>query len=159
MIIRQAQTGDAEAIAALVNDIVDGTTVTFTTIRKSPEDVEAEISARGEAFQVVKQDDRVIGFATYFPFRSGPGYAQVKEHSIALAPDARGRGAGRRLMIRLEDVARDAGVHTLVAAVSGENTEGVAFHTALGFAEVGRLPEVGVKFGRRLDLVLMQKLL
>jgi L-amino acid N-acyltransferase len=81
------------------------------------------------------------------------------EHTVLLAPDARGRGLGRALMRAVEDHARGAGVHSLFGGVSGANPEGRAFHLALGFAEVAVLREVGWKWGRWLDLHLMQKIL
>jgi phosphinothricin acetyltransferase len=62
-------------------------------------------------------------------------------------------------MTRLEEVARAADMHVLVAGVSGENLGAIAFHRAIGFAEVARMPEVGRKFGRWMDLVLLQKIL
>jgi phosphinothricin acetyltransferase len=62
-------------------------------------------------------------------------------------------------MARLQEVARAADVHVLVAGVSGENLVAIAFHRAIGFAEVARMPEVGRKFGRWMDLVLLQKAL
>ena len=62
-------------------------------------------------------------------------------------------------MQRLESRARDAGAHSLFAGVSAENPAGLAFHARLGFAEVARLQQVGHKFGRYMDLVLMQKFL
>lgn len=157
MIIRPAQRQDAAQIAELVNIIVDETTVTFTTLRKSEDSIAQDIASRGAAFQVAELDGSIVGFATYFPFRAGPGYAKTQEHSIVIAPNAKGRGLGRRLMTALENVARADGIHSLIAGVSGENAEGIAFHAALGFEEVGRLPEVGRKFDRWLDLVLMQK--
>ena len=157
MIIRAAERQDAAQIAELVNVIVEETTVTFTTLRKSEDSIVQDIAVRGAAFQVAELDGSIVGFATYFPFRTGPGYAATQEHSIVIAPSARGHGVGRKLMTALEDVARDNGVHALIAGVSGENADGIAFHAALGFKEVGRLPAVGRKFDRWLDLVLMQK--
>lgn len=157
MIIRQARVSDAAALTAILNDVVDNTTITFTTLRKTEETVAADITARGAAFQVAENGGAVVGLATYFPFRAGPGYARTQEHSIVLTAQARGQGIGRALMTALEDVARAGGVHSLMAGVSGENAAGLAFHSAIGFVEVGRLPEVGFKFGRYLDLVLMQK--
>ncbi len=157
MIIRPARPEDAEAVMALVNDVIANTAITFTTELKSLQTVQDDIAARGRAFLVVEEDGVAAGYASYFPFRGGPGYARTKEHSVALLPQVRGRGAGRALMAALEAEARREGVHSLIAAVSGENPAGRAFHAAIGFAEIAVLPEVGFKFDRWIDLVLMQK--
>lgn len=159
MTIRQAAPQDAEEIAELLRPIVRDTTITFTTTEKTAEMVRAEIRERGAAYQVAVLDGVVVGFATFFPFRSGPGYARTQEHTIILSPSAHGKGLGKALMDRLCDVARDQGIHSLIAGVSGENAAGLAFHAAVGFKETTRLPDVGYKFGRYLDLVLMQKFL
>lgn len=159
MILRQARAGDAPAICAIANPIIRDTLITFTTCERVPADVVADIAARGAAFQLAELDGTVAGFASYVPFRRGPGYAFTREHSIQLAPWARRRGVGRALMERLEAVAAARQVHALVAAISAANPAGIAFHARLGFAETGRLPEVGFKAGRWLDLVMMQKIL
>lgn len=159
MIVRPAGARDAGAIADIWNAVIRNTAATFTTLEKTEEAIAADIAARGEAFLVVEIGGAVAGFATYFPFRGGPGYRHTKEHTVILGPQAQGRGAGRALMARLEEVARDEGVHSLWAGVSGENPAGIAFHAALGYREVARLPEVGRKFDRWMDLVLMQKVL
>ena len=159
MIVRQAEQQDAARIIEFWNPMIRSTVVTFSTEERKVENVQADIASRGVAFQVAEQEGRVIGFATYFPFRSGPGYAFTKEHTIILTPEAQGHGVGRALMDRLCGVAREDGVHSLIAGVSGENTAGIAFHAGVGFDEIARLPEVGFKFGRWMDLVLMQKML
>ncbi|SEP01289.1 phosphinothricin acetyltransferase [Salinihabitans flavidus] len=159
MRIRAAEQGDAAAIAAIWNrEIRDGVS-TFNTAEKTRIEIAELIAARGAGFIVAYMHGAVIGFATYFQFRGGPGYAHTMEHSIHLAEAARGQGTGRALMAVLEQNARAAGVHSLIAGIGGENLSGVAFHTRVGFAPVARLPEVGRKFGRWMDLVLMQKFL
>jgi len=159
MILRPARPGDAADICAISNPIIRDTLVTFTTTERGIESVVRDIKTRAEAFQVAETGGRVVGFATYGPFRSGPGYAFAGEHSIQLAADARGQGTGRTLMHRLQQVAADQGIHVLVAGISGANPAAVAFHSAIGFAQVGRMPQVGFKAGRWLDLILMQRIL
>lgn len=159
MIVRPAQPEDAGQIVAFWNPVIRDTTVTFSTELKSEPGLAADIAARGAAFQVAELEGRVVGFATCFPFRNGPGYRHSKEHTIILAPAARGQGAGRALMAALFDAARAEGVHALMAGVSAENPAGIAFHAALGFDRQWVIPQVGRKFDRWIDLVLMQKIL
>jgi L-amino acid N-acyltransferase YncA len=157
MSIRAARREDAAQICALWNPLIETTATTFTTTLKTVDSVAADIAARGDAFIVAYSGDQLLGFSTYFPFRSGPGYARTKEHSINLSPEARGRGTGRALMQALEAQARADEIHALWAGISAENPAGVTFHRRVGFTEIARLPEVGYKFGRWMDLVLMQK--
>jgi len=159
MNIRQARASDAQAIAEITNTIIRDTLITFTTDLRAPDGVAADIKRRAPAYLVAEAGGQVIGFATYGPFRAGPGYAHCCEHSVQLAPSARGQGVGKALMTALEDVARSEGVHVLVAGISSANPGAVVFHRALGFTETGRMPEVGFKWGQRLDLLLMQKIL
>jgi L-amino acid N-acyltransferase len=157
MIIRQARMEDVADICAITNAVIRDKVITFTTKERSNADIAAEIALHWRAFQVLEIDGKVAGFATFGPFRSGPGYARTSELTIHLAADARGQGMGRALLQELEQVAKDQGVHVLVAGISGANPAGIAFHAACGYAEVGRMGEVGFKAGQWLDLVLMQK--
>lgn len=159
MFVRQARTADAEAVAGIANQVVNDTLITFTTQTRSAAEISERITARGSRFLVADDAGEVLGYATFGPFRAGPGYRHSAEHSIALKPAAQGRGAGRALMERLERVATENDVHVLVAAISGANPGAVKFHAALGFQQVGRMPQVGRKQGQWLDLVLMQKIL
>lgn len=159
--IRDAVAADAAAIAAFWSPMIESTAVTFNPTAKSAADVAAMISDRqaaGCAFKVA-DDGAILGFASYAQFRGGLGYARTMEHTIILSPSAQGRGVGRALMTAIEDHARAAGHHSMIAGVSAENPEGRAFHSAIGYAEVGVIPQAGFKFGRFMDLVLMQKIL
>jgi len=98
-----------------------------------------------------------LGFARYFQFRGGEGYRYSVEHTIMLADAAQGKGVGRALMAAFCDHAKMQGMHTMHAGVSAENPNAVAFHAKCGFTTLAVLPEVGFKFGRWIDLVLMQK--
>ncbi|MFA3918098.1 GNAT family N-acetyltransferase [Ruegeria hyattellae] len=159
MRIREAEEGDAPAITALINDMVCGSLITFTIETRSPENVADQIRQNAYPYLVAEAGGKVLGYATYKPFRYGPGYRHSMEHSILLAPDAHGQGIGRALMARLEAIAAIEGVHVLIAGISSANPGAVRFHKALGYDEVGRMPQVGRKWDQWLDLVLMQKIL
>lgn len=160
--IRPAAVKDCPAIAAIWNPLIRDTAVTFTNVEKTHDGLAATLAdkaASGHAFLVAMNGAALVGFATYGPFRTSPGYARTMEHTIILASQARGQGLGRRLMAALEVEARANGIHSLIAGVSGGNPDGRAFHAAIGYDTIAVLPQVGTKFGRWFDLVLMQKFL
>lgn len=155
--IRQARLQDAASIAHIANGLIRDTLFTFTTTERTAEDIATRLQQPQPPFLVAELDGRVVGFATYGPFRNGPGYRHTQEHSIQLAPPAQGRGLGRGLMQGLQKIASAQGIHILVAGISSANPNAVGFHAALGFSEVGRMPQVGRKWDQWLDLILMQK--
>lgn len=154
--IRLATPSDAPQIAAIWNHAIRETVITFNPVEKSDAEV---VELTGEGCLVWAEDDQILGFARYFPFRGGEGYRFTVEHTIMLRDYAHGRGIGAKLMEALVLHAKKAGKHSMFAGCSAENTAAVEFHAKLGFAEVATLPEVGFKFGRWFDLVLMQKML
>jgi len=158
---RPATEADIPALVDLWNQFIRHTTVTFSSVERTPETLAAMIAARRatrrEVFVV--RDGEEIGVGTYDQFRPDIGYAHAMEHTVLLTSGLRGKGAGRALLRAVEDHARAGGAHTLFAAVSGENEDGIAFHARLGFDHVARFPQAGRKFDRWLDLVLMMKLL
>ncbi|MBT9384593.1 GNAT family N-acetyltransferase [Pseudooceanicola sp. CBS1P-1] len=160
--IRPATLADHPRILEIWHPVYRDTTITFASVEKTPETLVTYIDSRraaGREFFVAEVDGQVLGFATYDQFRGGDGYAWAMEHTIILSPEGRGHGLGRALMGAVEDHARAAGAHVMIAGVSGENPVGVAFHAAVGYEETGRMPQVGRKFDRWLELVLMQKFL
>lgn len=158
MTIRTATAEDAAAIAAIWNAMIRDTLATFTTVEKTQADIEDLIATRQGAFWVSTDEDGTpSGFATYGPFRPGPGYAATVEHTVVMAPDHHGRGIGHLLMNAAEEHARAQGCHVMVAGISSANTAAQSFHANRGYAETGRLAQVGRKNDRWLDLILMQK--
>lgn len=153
--IVEATQDDVSAVLALWNEVIAQTTITFTSAPKTHAQI-ADL-LRDQPVFIAREGPDVLGFATYAQFRGGDGYRLTQEHAIYLTNGARGRGLGRALLHAVEDHARTAGHHSLIAGISGENEGGIAFHAAMGFAHLGRVPEVGHKFGRFLDLILMQK--
>ena len=100
----------------------------------------------------------VLGYASFGPFRgSWPGYRHTVEHSVHVRADQRGRGLGTALIHALFAEAQARDVHVMVGAIDAENTGSLRLHARLGFVETGRMPQVGRKFGRWLDLVFMQR--
>lgn len=162
MILRDATTADAPALCAIWNPVIRDTAITFNAQEKSPADLAALIVTRqndGHAFLLAEDAGRILGFVTYAQFRGGIGYARTMEHTILLAPEAQGRGLGPTLLTAAETHARTAGAVSMFAGVSAENPAGRRFHSRMGYAEVAVLQRVGFKFGRTMDLVLMQKFL
>jgi phosphinothricin acetyltransferase len=159
VIIRSATDEDAEALCEIANWVIRDTLITFASVEKTPTQIRAMIADKGDEYLVAELDGQVVGHAYYGDFRSGSGYRFTAEHTIHLSPEAHGRGIGRALYLALEQRAVKAGLHVLVAGISSANPGGVEFHAAMGFTEVGRLPEVGHKNGQWLDTVLMQKVL
>ena len=153
--IRCANIGDVGDILAIWNAVIARSAATFTSDPKTHQTVSDLIETR--PVFVADLDGSAVGFASFGPFRAGPGYRYVAEHTIYLAAEAQGQGLGRQLMAVLEESAKGQGIDTLIGGIGGENTAAHAFHAALGFHEVGRLPGLGAKFGKRYDLVLMQK--
>lgn len=160
--IRPATAKDAPALAALLNHWIETTAVTFNPVPKTDADIVEMIAAKtgaGHAFLVAEEAGTVIGQASYGQFRGGAGYRTCMEHSISLLSGTHGKGIGRALVLAIENHARAGGAHQMIAGVSGENPEGRAFHERLGYRMIAIVPEAGFKFGRYIDLVLMQKFL
>ena len=162
MEVRPAQLDDAEAIRAIYNREVTGSTVTFDLVPRGPEEQEAWLTARSGAHAVlVAIDDagEVIGFASLSPYRDRPAYATTVEDSVYVRHDRHGEGVGSALLGALVTTARGHGFHTMIARIVGGHAASIALHRSVGFELVGVEREVGRKKGRWLDVAVMQRLL
>lgn len=158
MIIRPADADDAFAISSILNAFLATTTIEWTDTPQTTESVLVWLDDH-EAVLVAEEADEVVGVAAFGWFRDvvrRPGYRFTVEHTIHMRQDHWGRGLGRQLMQALIDSARESGKHAMIGVIDGENEASVRFHKRLGFVEVGRMPQIGAKFGRWCDLVLLQ---
>ncbi len=162
MEVRPARTPDAEAIREIYNREVVGSTVTFDLVPRTLEEQHAWLAEHAGAHPaVVAVDDRgrVLGFGSLSPYRSRPAYATSVEDSVYVDEAARGQGVGRLLLAELVRLAEVHGFHAVMARIVGGHDASIALHKACGFEVVGVEKEIGRKFGRWLDVVLMQRLL
>jgi phosphinothricin acetyltransferase len=141
-----------------VNALLASTTIEW---RYEPYSVEAmlEWMQTHECVLVAERDGQVVGLATFGPFRDTtkwPGYRFTVENTVQVREDHFGTGVGRVLMRALIKEAKGRGKHSMIAAVDGANEASIRFHERLGFVEVARLPEVGAKFDRWLDVVFLE---
>lgn len=160
MRLRDAHPDDASTVAAIWNPIIRDTVVTFWPNERSRDEIAALIRdrhAEGRAFLVAEDSAGVQGFATYAQFRNGAGYVRSMEHTIHLAPHARGSGTGSLLLRALENHARVREHRLMIGGITASNEASLRFHRRAGYAEWGRIPCAGWKFGAFHDLVLMGK--
>ncbi len=162
MEIRLARLRDAEAIRQIYNVEVLGSTVTFDLEPRSLADQEAWLSERSGAHAVlVAEDDAgtILGFASLSPWRPRPAYRTSVEDSVYVHRDHRGRGVASALLGDLLEVAVAHGFHAVFARIVGGHEASIGLHRRHGFEVVGHEREVGRKFGRWLDVVVMERLL
>ena len=158
MLIRAADEEDADAIASILNALLVTTTIEWTEKPYSHESVLSWL-AEHECVLVAEQEKEVVGVAAYGWFRDvvkRPGYRFTVENTVHVRQEHWRSGVGRSLMRALMARAKDSGKHAMIAAVDGANEHSIRFHEQLGFSQVARLPEIGEKFGRWQDLVLLQ---
>lgn len=158
--IRQAIAADLPAILAIYNDVIATSTAIYfddPLTLASREAWLADKNARGFPLLVAEIDGAVAGYGSYGDFRPFPGYRFTVEHSVHLAQGHRGRGLGRSLVEALFPIARAQGKHVMLGVIDAENAASIRFHERLGFEKTAHLREVGFKFGRWLDAVVMQR--
>ncbi|MBN1082474.1 GNAT family N-acetyltransferase [Pseudomonas sp. PA-7-1E] len=157
--IRDATEHDLPAIRAIYNDAVLNTTAIWNEQPVDLANRQAWFSAR-QAQQypilVTVDNDEVTGYASFGDWRPFEGFRYSVEHSVYVRNDQRGKGLGPRLMQALIERARSRGKHVMVAAIESGNLASICLHERLGFVTTGQMPQVGIKFGRWLDLTFMQ---
>lgn len=161
MTIRDARRSDVPAMLAIYAPFVEHTAVSF----EYEVPTEAEFARRLEEHQaafpwlVCEENGRVMGYAYAGRAFERAAYGWNAEISCYLAPELRGRGVGRRLYARIEEILTRLGYYKLFAVVTSANALSVAFHRALGFREAACFRNVGYKQGGWYDVLWLEKTL
>ncbi len=152
-LVRPAAAADLPAIARIYGTAVRTSVATFdlTDPPNSYWTHKISSSVSGDHLLVAEDGPDVVGYAYSGAFRSRPAYAQTRETSVYLAPEAVGSGLGTLLYSQLLSLLRTDGIHLVVAVIAQPNSASVALHEKLGFELVGTLREVGRKFDRWID--------
>lgn len=162
-LIRPSRDEDLDAIARIYGHHVLHGTGTFETTPPTVPDMatrRADVLGKNLPWLVVEDAGQVLGFAYGNWFKPRPAYRFSVEDSIYLAPEAAGKGLGRLLLTELLAQLERRGIRKVMAVIGDSaNAGSVGVHTALGFERVGVVRSCGWKFGRWLDIVMMEKAL
>ena len=162
-LIRPSTDADLAAITRIYGHHVQHGTGTFETTPPTEAEMatrRADVLGKGLPWLVVELDGQVLGFAYGNWFKPRPAYRFSVEDSIYLAPEAAGKGLGRALLAELLAQLERGGTRKVMAVIGDSaNAGSIGVHRALGFEHVGVVQSCGWKFGRWLDIVLMQKTL
>ena len=161
MELQLATLDDAEAIRDIYNLEVTTSTVTFDLVPRSPEEQRAWQAERSgaRAVLVAVADGTLLGFGSLSPWRDRPAYATTVEDSVYVHRDHQGQGIGRALLTELVATATAHGFHACMARIVGGHDASIALHAGCGFDVIGTELEVGRKFGKWLDVVIMERVL
>jgi len=163
--LRRAIAADAPAILDIYNHEVLTSNVTFDLTPRSEEEQRRWIADRSGvhatvvAVEPAGSTDVVIGFGALSPFRDRPGYSTSVEDSVYVHRDHRGASVGSALLGELVTVATAHGFHAMFARIVAGHEASINLHVDHGFEAVGIEREVGRKFGRFHDVIVMERLL
>lgn len=159
--VRAAEVADASSIARIYNHYIENSTCTFHTQPVDDSERAEWISCSDPSYPrlVALSGDRVVGWGSLVPWASRPAWYPSVELAVYVSHELLGQGIGRLLMESLIARAREVGHHAVLGQIVAENESSISLARSIGFEEVGRLREVGEKFGRRLDVVIMEIIL
>jgi len=158
--LADATESDLEGLLGIYNEVIANSTAVFADLPVTLDERRRWWQARtaqGYPVLIARDEQGVAAFGSFSDFRAWPGYRFTVEHTLHVRADARGRGIGTRMLRALMERASALGKHVMIAGVDADNTTSIRLHQRLGFTRAGQLCEVGYKFDRWLDLVLLQR--
>ena len=161
MTIRPATMADLPAINAIYNHYVLTSTCTYQLEPTTDAERSKWFAGRSTMHPVIVAEERgtVVGWGSLSPYNLRCGYAGSVELSVYIHHDHHRKGIGKALCVELIRLSKAAGLHTIIGGISTEQAPSIALHESLGFVKVAHLKEMGVKFGKRLDVGYWQLML
>ncbi|QQS13811.1 MAG: N-acetyltransferase [Rhodospirillales bacterium] len=158
--VRESTDSDVAAIQAIYAHHVNTGPASFEEVPPSNKEMAArrhDVIRRGLPYLVAEIDDIIVGYAYANLYRPRPAYRFALEDSIYIDKDCIGRGIGTALLSALLDRCTALGYRQMIAVIGGGQPASIALHARHGFQPAGKLPDVGFKFGKWLDSVLMTR--
>ncbi|RPJ64083.1 MAG: N-acetyltransferase family protein [Dehalococcoidia bacterium] len=157
-VIKKATIEDVAAITAIYNDAILKLSATFDTEPKSLEEENRWFAAHSGKFPVLvaESDGKVTGWASLSKWSDRCAYSETAEASMYISEESRGQGTGRKLLSAILEEGQKAGLHTVIARIVEGNAASIHLCESMGFEHIGTMKEVGRKFGKLLDVHLMQ---
>ncbi|HWC56351.1 MAG TPA: GNAT family N-acetyltransferase [Sphingomicrobium sp.] len=156
-VIRPAEVRDSVAIAAIYRPFVETSHISFEEVPPEPQQMSARMANPIYPWLVIDEGDKLLGYASAAPMRDRAAYRWSVETGIYFAPEARGRGLGRRLLETQLDLLERQGFVTAVAGIALPNEASVALHKKVGFVLLGIERGVGFKRGKWVDVGRLQR--
>ena len=160
MTIRRASTDDLAAVTEIYNEAIHKTVATFDTTPKTLKEQEIWFNEHGpkNPIMVAEHDVHIIGWASLSAWSDRCAYSDTAEVSVYIKEEHQGKGIGRKLLETIIKEGEKLGLHTVIARIAKGNEISVHLHESVGFEKIGVMKEVGRKFGKLLDVYLMQKI-
>jgi len=158
--IREATSDDAEAIRLIYNHEVENETSTMDLVPRTLETQREWIAARSGAFcavVAVDSSETVLGFGALSEYKDRSGYRSTVENSVYVHRDVARRGIGKQILLHLLKTATVSGFHSVIARIEAQSLASRGLHSSCGFELVGIEKQVARKFGKWLDIAVMQK--
>ncbi len=156
--IRKATKADLLQMLEIYNEAVQNTTATFDT---NPRTMEKQIQwfeehKANHPIFVAEENKTIVGWASLSPYSDRCAYDSTAEISVYIHADHRGKKIGSQLLEIATLEGRNVNIHTIISRITTENLSSIHIHEKIGYSHVGTLKEVGTKFGKLLDVQIMQ---
>ena len=158
--IRKATIDDIQGITIIYNEAIKNTISTFDTEEKTIDEQKKWFKEHGSKnpLIVAEKDRDIVGWAALSKYSTKCAYSDFAEISLYIKKEKQEQGIGKQLIKKIVEEGKKAGLHALIARITDGNKTSIYLHEMVGFHHVGILKEAGFKFGKRLDVYLMEKI-